>query len=110
MKRKRWYRINSLLISLGLKAHEQSDFHRESHSRRIAARVVEISGNVAGQLHCVNMADQTRKYLSVLAKVFWFLITEELALMKFKRMIELLHEAGSPAIVEWMRLSNVKQR
>ena len=71
---------------------------------------IEISGNFSGQLDCVNMADLTEKYLTVLVRVFWFFIKEELALMKFKPIIELLHQAGSSGIVQWMKLSNVKQR
>jgi hypothetical protein len=53
---------------------------------------------------------QTKKYLSVLLQTLWFIIKEELALVKFKPFIELLQKVECPGIVEWLKLSNVKQR
>ena len=48
--------------------------------------------------------------LSVLLQTLWFLIKEEIALMKFKSFVELLHKVECPGIVDWLHLSNVKQR
>jgi hypothetical protein len=56
------------------------------------------------------MESQTRKYLSVLLQTLWFIIKEEMSLMKFKPFIELLQKVECPGIVEWLNLSNVKQR
>lgn len=71
---------------------------------------MENSGNIIGQLNCVNLENQTKKYLSVLLQTLWFLIKEEIALMKFKSFVELLHKVECPGIVDWLNLSNVKQR
>ena len=88
----------------------QSDLHRESRARRIAAKSVEVNGSIVGQLNCVNLENQTKKYLIVLLQTLWFIIKEELALTKFKPFIELLQKVECPGIVEWLNLSNVKQR
>jgi hypothetical protein len=38
------------------------------------------------------------------------MLKEEMPLMKFKPLIELLRKVDCPGIVEWFQLSNVKQR
>lgn len=68
------------------------------------------NGNIIGQLNCVNLENQTKKYLCILLQVLWFIIKEEMALSKFKSFIELLKKVDCPGIVEWLRLSNSKQR
>ncbi|CAF1531987.1 unnamed protein product, partial [Rotaria sordida] len=94
----------------GIQQHQNSDLHRESRARRIAAEIVKNNGNIIGQLNCVNLENQTKKYLSVLLQTLWFIIKEEIALMKFKSFVELLHKFECPGVVEWLNLSNVKQR
>jgi hypothetical protein len=84
--------------------------HRQSKERRIIARNVRDKGDVVGQIHCVNMQKQTEKYLSILVQVLWYILIEEMALMKFKSLIQLLQRVECPGIIEWMKLSNVKQR
>ncbi len=68
------------------------------------------NGNIIGQLNCVNLENQTKKYLSILLRTLWFILKEEIALRKFKSFLELLHKVECPAVVEWLNLSNVKQR
>ncbi|CAF1640730.1 unnamed protein product, partial [Adineta ricciae] len=94
----------------GIKKHDISDLHRESRSRRMGADIVNLNGNIIGQLSCVNLENQTKKYLSALLQIFWLLVNEEIALAKFKSFIELIHKLECPAILEWFNLSNVKQR
>lgn len=96
--------------ALGIKQHQASDVHRQSRARKIAREIVENNGNIIGQLNCVNLETQTKKYLKVLLQVLWFMVKEEIALVKFKSFVELLHQVECPGIVEWLNLSNVKQR
>lgn len=96
--------------SSGIREHEQSDLHRQSKERRIITRNIRDKGDVVSQMSCVNMQQQTEKYLSVLIQVFWYILTEEMALMKFKSLIQLLQRVECPGIIEWMKLSNAKQR
>jgi hypothetical protein len=56
------------------------------------------------------METQTRKYLRVILQTLWFIIKEEMSLMKFKSFVELLQKVECPGIVEWLNLSNLKQR
>ncbi|CAF4546828.1 unnamed protein product [Rotaria sp. Silwood2] len=102
---------NDILLEgfAGIKNHKNSDLHRASRERRIAAKIVANNGNIIGQLNCVNLENQTKKYLSILLQVFWFIIKEEMALTKFKPFIELLKKVDCPGIVEWLKLSNIKQ-
>ncbi|CAF5019738.1 unnamed protein product [Rotaria sp. Silwood1] len=94
----------------GIREHEQSDLHRQSRERRIIARNIRDKGDVIGQMNCVNMQKQTEKYLSILLQAFWYILTEEMALMKFKSLIQFLQRVECPGIIEWMKLSNAKQR
>ncbi len=96
--------------SSGIREHEQSDLHRQSRERRVIARNILDKGDVVGQMHCVNMQQQTEKYLSILIQAFWYILTQEMALMKFKSLIQFLQRVECPGIVEWMKLSNIKQR
>jgi len=86
--------------------------HRQSRKRQVAAKIVEVNGNiaVAAQINHVNLEANTEKYLRVLLQTLWFIIKEEMPLMKFKTFVELLHKVECPSIVEWLNLSNVKQR
>ncbi|CAF1321548.1 unnamed protein product [Rotaria sordida] len=94
----------------GIREHEQSDLYRQSKERRIIGRTIRNKGNVVDQMRCVNMQKQTEKYLSILIQAIWYILTEEIALMKFKSLIQFLQRVECPGIVEWMKLSNVKQR
>jgi hypothetical protein len=96
--------------SSGIREHEKSDLHRQSKERRIIAKNICEKGDVVGQMRCVSMQKQTEKYLSILIQAFWYILSEEMALMKFKSFIQLLQRVECPGIVEWMKLSNVKQR
>jgi hypothetical protein len=84
--------------------------HRESRERQVAAKIVEVNGNIAAQINCVNLETQTLKNLRVLLQTLWFIIKEEISLIKFKSFVELLHKVECPGIAEWLNLSNVKQR
>jgi len=94
----------------GIKRHQNSDLHRQSRKRQVAAKIVEVNGNIAAQINHVNLEAHTEKYLRVLLQTLWFIIKEEMPLMKFKTFVELLHKVECPSIVEWLNLSNVKQR
>ena len=96
--------------SIGIKEHKQSDLHRTCVDRRLASRMVLMNSDVAGQLRCVNLDVQTRKYLSVLIRTLWKIIKEEMALAKFKPLVEFLHQVQCPDIVDWFKISNVKER
>ncbi|CAF1541740.1 unnamed protein product [Adineta ricciae] len=63
--------------------------------------------SVVGQLHCVNLDTQTRKYLAILVQTLWKIIREEMALSKFKPLIEFLHQVHCPDIVDWFKISNI---
>jgi hypothetical protein len=76
--------------SSGIREHEQSDLHRQSRERRVIARNILDKGDVVGQMHCVNMHQQTEKNLSILIQAFWYILTQEMALMKFKSLIQFL--------------------
>jgi hypothetical protein len=84
--------------------------HRQSRKRQVAAKIVEVNGNTTAQINCVNLEAHTEKYLRVLLQTLWFIIEEEMPLMKFKTFVELLHKVECPSIVQWLNLSNVKQR
>ncbi|CAF1062015.1 unnamed protein product [Didymodactylos carnosus] len=94
----------------GIRKHENSNIHTTSHDARKYLRTIVSTGNIVGQLRARNMNDQTLEYLSILLKTFWFMLTHELAFMKFKAMIHLLEQVKCPTIVEWFRLTNTKQR
>jgi len=84
--------------------------HRQSRKRQVAAKIVEVNGNITAQINCVNLEAYTEKYLRVLLQTLWFIIKEEMPLMKLKTLVDLLHKVECPSIVEWLNLSNVKQR
>ncbi len=86
--------------SSGIREHEQSDLHRQSKERRIIVRNIRDRGDVVGQLNCVSMQEQTEKYLSILIQALWYILTEEMALMKFKSLIQFLQRVQCPGIVE----------
>ncbi|CAF4803610.1 unnamed protein product [Rotaria sp. Silwood2] len=75
-----------------------------------ASRIVSTSGNVIGQLQCVNLDMQTRKYRAVLIQTLWKIIREEMPLVKFKPLIQFLYHLQCPDIVNWFKISNVKER
>ena len=58
--------------------HKNSDLHRTCADRRAASRIVSVNGSVAGQLQCVNLDMQTRKYLAILIQTLWKIIREEM--------------------------------
>ncbi|CAF3712042.1 unnamed protein product [Rotaria socialis] len=47
----------------GIKNHQNSDLHRASREKRIATKIVANIGNIIGQLNCVNLENQTKKYV-----------------------------------------------
>jgi hypothetical protein len=96
--------------SIGIKEHKKSDLHRICIDRRVASRIVSMNGTVAGQLQCVNLNVQTRKYLGILIQTLWKIIKEEMALAKFKPLVEFLRQVQCPDIVDWFKISNVKER
>ena len=95
---------------IGIREHESSEFHRSSRERRIVSRNIRDRGDIIGQLNCGNLRQQTERYLSILVQTFWYILTEELALVKFKSLIQLLNRVQCPAIVEWFNVSNNKQK
>ncbi|CAF4934312.1 unnamed protein product, partial [Rotaria sp. Silwood1] len=94
----------------GIQEQKKSDLHRTRTDRRIASKIVSINGNVAGQLQCVNLDIQTRKYLTILIQTLWNIIKEEIALVKFKTLIQFLYHVQCPDVVNWFKISNVKER
>lgn len=95
---------------IGIREHKKSDLHRTCVDRRDASRIVSVNGDVAGQLRCVSLDIQTRKYLAILVQTLWKIIREEMALMKFKPFIQFLHQVQCPDVVDWFNISNVKER
>ncbi|CAF2996418.1 unnamed protein product [Rotaria sp. Silwood2] len=89
---------------------KHNDIHRSSRERRILLKNIEDNGNIIGQLKCYNMQQKTEKYLSTIVEVFWYILTEEMPLIKFKPLIQLLDRVHCPGVAEWMNLSNNKQK
>ncbi|CAF1455821.1 unnamed protein product [Rotaria magnacalcarata] len=57
----------------GIKNHQNSDLHRASREKRIATKIVATNGNIIGQLNCVNLENQTKKYWSHEATSEWLI-------------------------------------
>ncbi|CAF3258021.1 unnamed protein product [Rotaria sp. Silwood2] len=93
-----------------LECIKKKDLHRTCVNRRAASRIVSTSGNMIAQLQCVNLDMQTRKYCAVLIQTLWKIIREEMPLAKFKPLIQFLYHLQCPDIVNWFKISNVKER
>ncbi|CAF1302216.1 unnamed protein product [Rotaria sp. Silwood1] len=79
--------------------HKNSDLHKTCADRRAASKIAAVNGSVAGQLQCVNLDIQTRKYLSILIQTLWKIIREEMPFSKFKPLIQFLYDVPCPDIV-----------
>ena len=71
---------------------------------------MQVRRDIIGQLQCSNLQQQTEKYLSTLVEVLWYILTEEMVLNKFKSLMQLLNKVHCSGVVEWMSLSNNKQK